>query len=98
MRQKFVSIPGELAAEPFTHAQADGREPLPAGVELGAGAKGIRAFFVTTAQGQKVEIKPGEYVADEPTGTGCYPISAEAFARRWRLPDEQCEGVGREQE
>jgi hypothetical protein len=86
--QTFVSLPATIQAFRLEAFQ----EVLPDGIQKAWGAAGRPdgsepgGVFVVTAQGQRVYVTPGEWIAAEEKPGHFYPIAHDVFARRWDLP------------
>lgn len=95
---KYRSKPTEVEAYQLTDellaAHIFDRAPLP-GVTLSHHAyhaerrEVLRSNqYVTTIQGQKVRVEPGEWIVMEPDGVHFYPISDDVFRRKYEPTEE----------
>ena len=82
MRQ-YVSKPTTVSAYQLTDEMmfnhvANGHE-LPEGLDF----SGEYSVCVTTIQGERVSVKPGEWIVREPIGDGHYPVADEVFRAKY---------------
>ena len=78
---RYRSKPRVIDAEQFTDA-----DNPPKGVDFDETACIQPAFFVTTIQGERVRVQPGEFIVTESDGVHYYPIAADEFAKLY----DQC--------
>lgn len=81
MFQRYKSKPSEVSAYQLTPAMVQKGNPLPPGVMRHHSFDNL--CFVTTIQGQNVEVRPGEWIAQEGDGVHHYPIADEVFRRKY---------------
>ena len=62
-------------------------KPVPNGVQFRELENGMRIAYVTTHQGVKVSVRPGEWIVTE-RGGRYYPISDDEFQRLYEYTDE----------
>ena len=90
---RYRSRPSEIEAVQFD-PQGKHRQTLPEGVHcipptVDNYADTICFFWVVTIQGNRVQIKAGEWIITEPDdATRRYPCAPDVFAKRWELIDE----------
>lgn len=71
--EAYQWFPEEMGESPGVSYETNMTE---AGIE-------IRSAYVTTTNGNKAYICPGDYVIREPDGNGYYPCKADIFDKRW---------------
>ena len=67
----YRSKPSEVSAYQLTAEMVQSGHPLPPGVMRHHSFE--NGCFVTTVQGQDVEVKPGEWIVQEDDGVHHYP-------------------------
>jgi hypothetical protein len=91
--KRYRSKPTEIEAYRMTHEVLDAhildQHELPGVTVVASNSHPERRLvhssrqYVTTAQGQKVYVEPGEWIVKEPDGSGFYPISDAIFASKY---------------
>lgn len=81
MFQRYRSKPSEVSAYQLTEAMVAKGNPLPPGVMRHHQFDNL--CFITTVQGQDVEVKPGEWIVQEADGIHHYPVADDVFDRKY---------------
>jgi len=76
---KFRNKPKTVDAVQFLNSE----QALPRGVRRDNGG----GFFVMTIQGERVPVKPGEWIVDEGDSLHFYPIADEVFQKSYEPTD-----------